>query len=108
MDQLTEQQRRRIYQEEKKKDEANRGRATNRRSVGCLVAVGLVLLLIALVPVLGRSGAFGGLLSRSDDEAPTVTPALTRVPAPSGGCPDVLRGRRVARRARGGARHVPD
>ena len=85
MDQLTDQQRRRIYQEEKKKDEANRGRATNRRSVGCLVAVGLVLLLIALVPVLGRSGAFGGLLSRSDDEAPAVTPAVTRVPAPAAG-----------------------
>ena len=85
MDQLTDQQRRRIYQEEKKKDEANRGRAANRRSVGCLVAVGLVLLLIALVPVLGRSGAFGGLLSRSDDEAPAVTPAVTRVPAPAAG-----------------------
>ena len=89
MDQLTEQQRRRIYEEEKKKDEARRSRASNRRSVGCLVGAGLVLLLIALVPVLARSDSVAGLFGGDDGDAgvdaPTAAPAPTRAPAPAAG-----------------------
>ena len=83
MEQLSERERRRIYQEEKKKEEALRSRASNRRSIGCLVGVGLVLLVIALLPVLARNGAFDGLLGRSDDDAPPAAPTVTPVPVPA-------------------------
>ena len=83
MDQLTERQRRQIYDEEKKKEQARHSRASNRRSVGCLVGVGLVLLAIALLPVLARNGVFDGLLGRSDDDPPTVAPTVPPVPVPA-------------------------
>ena len=58
MDKLTERQRRRIYREEKKLEDARRSRASDRWSVGCLVAIGFVLLLIVLVVTLARNGVF--------------------------------------------------
>lgn len=56
MDELTAEQRRQIYEEEKKKDEDRRSRLTNRRSMGCLVFVGLFLLGVVLIPIVGNPG----------------------------------------------------
>lgn len=90
MDRLTEQQRRRIYEEEKKREEARRSRASNRWSVGCLVAIGVVVLLMVAIVTLARAGALDGIVGQDEAEAGAATgdratSAPTRPPAPAAG-----------------------
>ena len=103
MDRLTEQQRRRIYEEEKKKEAARRSRASNRRSLGCLAAIGIVLLSMVVIVTLARAGALDrhrGPADRRGGSEPPMT-RLPRVPLrPRRGRADVVRGRRVAQSGR--------
>ncbi len=86
MDRLTEQQRRRIYEEEKKKEAARRSRASNRRSVGCLVAIGVVLLSMVVIVALARAGALDRFAEQTDAEGGVVDdPPPTRAAAPAEG-----------------------
>ena len=85
MDRLTEQQRRRIYDEEKKKEDARRSRASDRRSLGCLVAIGVLLLVIVVTVLLARNGVFDGFVGQNESNTGSASPAPASVQEPAAG-----------------------
>ena len=89
MDNLTDSERRQIYEEEKRKEDERRRRRIRRPDNVWLAVVAFLVLFVVLIPIVGQAGLMDRALARNEAQVraagkfPTAPPQFLPTPAPT-------------------------